>query len=150
MSYYRSEHLDDTSECGQIFGGDGQKSRYYKAFMRVITAAEPSVDFGTVRSNISTHSIRKTADTLAVNQPCGPGATVVRIRAGHSLGKVQDCYQKEDPSGDCFCGRTLTMEPMTTPDFAMLPPHFSKAGMLKVLEIGFLEKREEVFLSGLF
>ena len=73
-----------------------------------------------------------------------------RIRAGHSLGKVQDCYQKEDPSGDCFCGRTLTMEPMTTPDFAMLPPHFSKAGMLKVLEIGFLEKREEVFLSGLF
>ena len=102
----------------------------------MIKSADPNIDFGAIRSEISTHSIRKTADTLAVNQPCGPEASVVRTRAGHSNGKVQDCYQKDDPSGDCFCGRVLSMEPMTTPDFALLPPHFNAEGLLEIKSIG--------------
>ena len=82
-------------------------------------------------------SVRKCADTSAVNTPNGPDQATVMMRAGHSLGGVQDRYQKVDhPAVDCFCGRVLTMVPMTTAEFAVMPPHFDKAGLAMLEEIG--------------
>jgi hypothetical protein len=132
----------ETREVGKpirLFEAINQKDRYYSIITDQIDIHIPrNLDLGAGRGELGTHSVRKCADTYAVNMPCGPGQTVVKLRAGHSLGKVQDCYQKEDASGDCFCGRVLTGIPMTTADFASLPPHFDEEGLLYIREnIGF-------------
>lgn len=107
-----------------MFKGDSQKDRYFSTFKSVINSIDNNIDLGASRDDLGTHSVRKAADTYAVNMPCGPTSTVVKLRAGHSLGTVQDCYQKEDASGDCFCGRVLSGITLLNENFAILPPHF--------------------------
>ena len=132
---HRCKHLvaDDSTN---VFDGDSQKTRYYAVLKNVFDNIPITIDLGAARYDLGTHSVRKCADTCAINVPGGPGQTVVKLRAGHSLGAVQDCYQKEDPSGDCFCGRVLSLMSMTTEEFALLPPHFDEVGKAKIREIG--------------
>ena len=59
-----------------------------------------------------------------------------KLRAGHSLGGCQVAYAKESLEGDTFCGRMLSMIPMTTANFAVLFPHFDNEGEALVAEIG--------------
>ena len=121
---------------GRLFDGDAQKTRYYKDLLKLIDGIDHAVDLGAPREDLGTHSIRKFADSYAKNIPSGPGEDNVKIRAGHSTGKVNDTYHKADEMSDCFVGRVLSMRPMTDAKFATLPPHFDIAGNDKLGEVG--------------
>jgi hypothetical protein len=128
--------LDDTSATGHLFKGDSQKNRFYNCLVGLYEDMDESIDLGAAREHLGTHSIRKFADTYASNIPGGPTKDTVKHRAGHSLGRVQDIYDKECSEGDCHCGRTLTLHPMINAAFAQLPCHFTVDGMLEVEAIG--------------
>ena len=48
----------------------------------------------------------------------------VYLRAGWSLGNVQDRYIFAGPGGDQIVGRTVSGLPVTDRTFSILPPHF--------------------------
>jgi len=128
-------HLtEDETTATHVFQGESGKAqtdKFYKNLKNSISSLiSDGVALGATESELGTHSIRKLADTFAVNQPGGPSVDCVKMRAGHSNGKVQDCYAKADKAGDCFVGRVLTMMSMTNADFALLPPHFDDDGSI--------------------
>ncbi|KAG4238173.1 hypothetical protein PC116_g13780 [Phytophthora cactorum] len=53
-----------------------------------------------------------------------PPSVAVHLRAGWSMGGVQDRYRRHDAAGDMFVGRTASGLPILQPEFASLPPHF--------------------------
>lgn len=75
--------------------------------------------------DIGTHSIRKGASTYSTSgsTQC-PGSTAVHLRAGWTLGGVQDRYLRYEGAGDQFVGRTVAGLNILSEDFAVLPPHF--------------------------
>ena len=68
MDVNRFKHLDDTTATGQVFHKKNQKHKFYALMADVIKNADPEIDFGAPREEISTHSIRKAADTIAVKK----------------------------------------------------------------------------------
>jgi hypothetical protein len=59
----------------------------------------------------------------------GPSTIQVFLRAGWSLGNVQDRYLFAAAGGDQVTGRALSGLPFTDSSFASLPPHFDDAGL---------------------
>jgi len=57
--------------------------------------------------------------------PGGPTAIAIYLRAGWSLGNVQQRYILAGDGGDQVCGRAATGLKITDPSFAALPPHFN-------------------------
>ncbi|OWZ06823.1 hypothetical protein PHMEG_00020873 [Phytophthora megakarya] len=53
-----------------------------------------------------------------------PPLVAVHLRAGWSIGGVQDRYLRHDTAGDLFVGRTVTGLSILQPEFAALPPRF--------------------------
>ena len=58
----------------------------------------------------------------------GPSTVQVFLRAGWSLGNVQDGYLFAGAGGDQLVGRTLSGLPFNDSTFATLPPHFNQEG----------------------
>ena len=56
-------------------------------------------------TDIGTHSCRKGAATAISNCPGGPQSVSIWLRAGWSLGSVQDRYIFAGSGGDQFVGR---------------------------------------------
>jgi hypothetical protein len=81
-----------------------------------------SIDQG----DIGTHSLRKGSATYAGGLVDGPSAISIHLRAGWSLGGVQDRYFRWERAGDQFVGRVTSGLSPRTADFAALPPHFYK------------------------
>ena len=73
---------------------------------------------------IGTHSARKGAPTYCLSMIGGPSAVQVFLRAGWSLGNVQDRYLFNGDGGDQLTGRTVCGLPNTDCTFSTLPPHF--------------------------
>jgi hypothetical protein len=69
--------------------------------------------------------LRKGAISLASSILDGPGASSIHLRAGWSLGNVQDRYIFADAGSDQFIGRCLNNFSLTETSFAILPPHFA-------------------------
>jgi hypothetical protein len=71
-------------------------------------------------------SIRKGGMTYALSFPGGPSAVAMYLRAAWSLGYVPHRYIFAGDGGDQFAGRVLSGLPLTSVQFAVLPPHFAK------------------------
>jgi hypothetical protein len=111
---------------GRIFPGRNQFKRFSDLMKKVLDAhADEVCSCGHSPKDIGTHSIRKGSSTYLSSLPGGPPAAVICIRAGWSLGKVQEIYIKYEQGGDQFAGRCLAMLPLLKPQFAVSPPHFS-------------------------
>ena len=67
----------------------------------------------------------------------------IYLRAGWSVGAVQDRYIFAGPGGDQIVGRCVAGLPINNRDFTTLPPHFTRAGLEIVRDIGF-----EQFVEG--
>lgn len=76
--------------------------------------------------------MRKGAASYCAGMINGPSTVQVFLRAGWSLGNVQDRYLFAGAGGDQLTGRVLTGLPFTEATFATLPPHFSTAGQALV------------------
>lgn len=70
------------------------------------------------------HSIRKGVTTYLMSLPGGPSAAAICLRAGWSLGHIQDVYIFQTQEGDEFVGRCASMLNMMNGDFASSPPFF--------------------------
>ena len=74
--------------------------------------------------DLGTHSIRKGVSTFLSGIPT---AISIYLRAGWSLGNVQNRYILDGGGGDQLCGRAATGLDINDVSFASLPPHFDQA-----------------------
>lgn len=106
-------HPHSKYDAKDLFGGNDQHKRYYKSLRKAMTEINPDIDLGCDRADISTHSNRKWAESMAVSKIDGPSRNQVCLRAGQSVGKVQDCYMKQENDGDALTGRTVALLKIT-------------------------------------
>ena len=114
----------------RVFDGPDNKARDSDTLQRCIAQVQPG-DIGLLgghKKQLGTHSVRKGAATFCIGIVNGPSAVQVFLRAGWSLGKVQDRYLFAGGGGDQLTGRVLSGLPFNHVSFAALPPHFTDEG----------------------
>jgi hypothetical protein len=121
----------DSSPNFRVFDGSSNCARFSEVLLRTITAV-PTSDvhlLGGERKQLGTHSVRKGAASYCAGMMNGPSTVQVFLRAGWSLGNVQDRYLFAGAGGDQLTGRVLSGLPFNDPAFASLPPHFDQEGL---------------------
>ena len=79
-------------------------------------------DFGVDISEIGVHSLRKgAASYVSSGSTCSPPQVATNIRAGWSMGIIQDTYLRYEAAGDQYVGRVVSGLPLSSPKFAVLP-----------------------------
>lgn len=114
----------------RVFDGPDGGSRFSDVLARIIAAVPPSgiLLLGGDKKQLGTHSVRKGAASYCTGMVNGPSTVQVFLRAGWSLGNVQDRYLFAGAGGDQLTGRVLSGLPFNQSSFASLPPHFDEAG----------------------
>ncbi|ETK72455.1 hypothetical protein F441_20896 [Phytophthora nicotianae CJ01A1] len=112
----------------RLFPGSDQYDRFRKRLYRLLEDEMVSVELkrrGVNPSDLGTHSMRKGAATYcASGSTACPSSTAVHLRAGWSLGGVQNTYLRYEAAGDMHVGRTVAGLLTNSCEFAILPPHF--------------------------
>jgi hypothetical protein len=98
----------------------------YDVFSKWLGWAIPAVmKLGHQVSDYGTHSFRKGIATFTAGFIGGPGIISIFLRAGWSLGNVQDRYLLFADGGDQLCGRIAAgLDFNEGPKFSVLPPRF--------------------------
>ena len=79
-------------------------------------------DFGVNIEDIGVHSLRKgAASYVSSGSTCSPPQVATNIRAGWSMGIIQDTYLRYEAAGDQYVGRVVSGLPLSSPKFAVLP-----------------------------
>jgi hypothetical protein len=111
-----------------IFEGGNQDDRYTATLREVLShltdAEKLRVAHGERPGDIGSHSLRKGAATYVTGVMDGPQWLSVYVRAGWSVGDVQERYLKGEGGQDALAGRLLCGLDPTDQKFATLPPHF--------------------------
>jgi hypothetical protein len=113
----------------RVFDGTSNDARWSEALGRILSLL-PEADvrmLGAEKKQLGTHSVRKGAATYCTGMVNGPSTVQVFLRAGWSLGNVQDRYLFAGAGGDQLTGRVLCGLPFSDSSFASLPPHFNSA-----------------------
>jgi hypothetical protein len=104
----------------------------YEVFSRWLNQALkmlPSLGYDI--DDFGTHSFRKGIATHCCGFIGGPSVVAIYLRAGWSLGPVQDRYILSSEGGDHLCGRIACgLDFHSGPNFAVLPPKFKDANVL--------------------
>ena len=117
-----------------IFDGAHSEARFSQtlhATMDSLPEAELT-RLGGDKKQLGTHSIRKGAATYCNGMICGPSTAQVFLRAGWSLGNVQDRYLFAGQGGDQLTGRLVAGLPFNDTAFASLAPHFTADGLQQI------------------
>eukprot|EP00603_Paraphysomonas_imperforata_P004644 CAMPEP_0114439124 /NCGR_PEP_ID=MMETSP0103-20121206/15022_1 /TAXON_ID=37642 ORGANISM="Paraphysomonas imperforata, Strain PA2" /NCGR_SAMPLE_ID=MMETSP0103 /ASSEMBLY_ACC=CAM_ASM_000201 /LENGTH=694 /DNA_ID=CAMNT_0001609847 /DNA_START=28 /DNA_END=2109 /DNA_ORIENTATION=- len=110
--------------CAYVFGATG-KDRFSSWLTNMLISCKDAIlSLGLMIAELGSHSFRKGIATALANNPGGPEAINIWLRAGWSLGPVQSRYIFAGSGGDQFVGRAATGLSTNDPDFAILPPHF--------------------------
>jgi hypothetical protein len=115
----------------RVFDGPNSSARFSDSLSRCIARVpQEDVSFlGAEKKQLGTHSVRKGAASYCTGMINGPSTLQVFLRAGWSLGNVQDRYLFAGAGGDQLTGRMLSGLPFNQCSFALLPPHFTGEGM---------------------
>lgn len=115
----------------RIFNGGHNESRFSEVLGRIIAAVPDThlSQLGSDKKQLGTHSVRKGAASYCAGMVNGPSTVQVFLRAGWSLGNVQDRYLFAGAGGDQLTGRVLCGLPFNNAAFATLPPHFDNEGL---------------------
>ena len=115
----------------RIFNGGHNESRFSEVLARIIAAVPDTQlsQLGSDKKQLGTHSVRKGAASFCAGMVNGPSTVQVFLRAGWSLGNVQDRYLFAGAGGDQLTGRVLCGLPFNDATFATLPPHFDADGL---------------------
>lgn len=121
----------------QVFLGLADDARFFRILHSVINAIPPHVDLGANRGDIgATHSNRKGASSYCLLWPV-ISAVQVYLRAGWSLGNVQDRYIIAGAGADQLVGRrAVSGLHINSSEFSTLPPHFIGDTLEKLADIG--------------
>jgi hypothetical protein len=123
-------HVSVTSaRCKKI-----DSSRYSEVLSRTISLLSESElqRLGGEKKQLGTHSVRKGAASYCAGMINGPSTVQVFLRAGWSLGNVQDRYLFAGAGGDQLTGRVLSGLPFNDSTFSSLPPHFTPEGLSRI------------------
>ena len=118
----------------RIFNGANNESRFSEVLGRIIAAVPDThlSQLGSDKKQLGTHSVRKGAASYCAGMVNGPSTVQVFLRAGWSLGNVQDRYLFAGAGGDQLTGRVLCGLPFNDAAFATLPPHFDADGLADI------------------
>ncbi|ETI47820.1 hypothetical protein F443_08028, partial [Phytophthora nicotianae P1569] len=112
----------------RLFPGSDQYDRFRKSLHRLLEDERVSVELkrrGVNPNDLGTHSMRKGAATYCTSGSTAcRSSTAVYLRAGWSLGGVQNTYLRYEAAVDMHVGRTVAGLPTNSHEFAILPPHF--------------------------
>ena len=97
-------------------------------FSKWLSAALSEVDLlGASENDFGTHSFRKGIASYCAGMLDGPPVVSIFLRAGWSLGQVQDRYFHYVPGGDQLIARLACgLNYHDGGQFAVLPPHFGQ------------------------
>lgn len=110
-----------------LFPGDNQYKRFTKYMDSLMENYKEDIcrDFGIDVKFIGSHSIRKGAATfVSSGATCSPPQVATNIRAGWTMGVVQDTYLRYESAGDQYVGRVVAGLPICSAKFSVLPPQF--------------------------
>ncbi|ETN13344.1 hypothetical protein PPTG_08200 [Phytophthora nicotianae INRA-310] len=111
-----------------LFPGNNQYERFQKSLQRILTQQDVAAELSRQRlkaTELGTHSMRKGAATFCSSgSTVCPSSTAVHLRAGWSLGGVQNTYLRYEAAGDKHVGRTVAGLPTESSQFSILAPHF--------------------------
>jgi hypothetical protein len=129
-----SSSSPDSTPNFRVFDGSNSSSRFSEVLLRIITAVPASEVhlLGGEKKQLGTHSVRKGAASYCAGMMNGPSTVQVFLRAGWSLGNVQDRYLFAGAGGDQLTGRVLSGLPFNDSSFASLPPHFDQEGIRSI------------------
>ena len=96
-------------------------------------------DLGASKEDLGSHSNRKGAASYLCGLSVNLSAVNIFLRAGWSVGAVQDRYIFSGPGGDQIVGRANAGLDPNSRNFAVLPPHFTKAGEERMRKIGYAQ-----------
>jgi hypothetical protein len=104
----------------------------YELFSKWLgTALKKIPDLGFCESDFGTHSFRKGIASFCAGFIGGPSVIAIFLRAGWSLGQVQDRYITYSDGGDQLCGRVAAgLNFNEGSKFSVLPPHFEGSDVL--------------------
>lgn len=121
----------------KLFPGQQQEKRFLKLLKHIIESVyDTGVDLGAAIKDLGSHSGRKGSISYLLSLCHCINAVMVYLRAGWSLGAVQDRYIFAGPGGDQLCGRAICGLSLTTREFTVLPPHFSKTDTEALFKVG--------------
>ncbi|CAN0513534.1 unnamed protein product, partial [Phaeothamnion confervicola] len=112
----------------KLFPGHDQYQRFGAFLGRKASGTDNLFEFFDVAAkDIGTHSARKGAATYAASGSTAcPPIPAICLRAGWTVGPVQDRYIRYEAAGDQYMGRTVSGLPLSSHDFCVLPPHLKK------------------------
>ena len=127
LGAYLSTHNITGIKDSRLFPGSNQYFRFSKCLNDILKKYEVDIKkhFGVEVQNIGVHSIRKGASSyVSGGSTCAPPQVATNIRAGWTMGGVQDTYLRYEAAGDQYVGRVVSGLPISSPKFAALPPQF--------------------------
>lgn len=119
----------------KLFGGKDPEKRFCKILKQMLDMIPDQNNLGAPRKDLGSHSQRKGSATYALGFSI-LSAVQVYLRAGWSLGNVQDRYIFGGAGGDQIVGRAVCGLPVSSIDFSILPPHFSEEDLSLLNKIG--------------
>lgn len=125
--YFASTRIDFMDE--ELFPGGHQKDKFLRLFHSLMQFPKVRDELSAIgsppSSELGSHSLRKGSSTYVCSGSVGgPSIVAVCLRCGWTLGGVQDRYFRYEAAGDYFVGLTVAGLPLSTAQFAVLPPHF--------------------------
>ena len=108
----------------KLFPGNNQYKRFSKYLEKILLQYKDEIvrDFGVDIDDIGVHSLRKgAASFVSSGATCAPPQVATNIRAGWSMGIIQDTYLRFEAAGDQYVGRVVVGLPLCSPKFAVLP-----------------------------
>lgn len=120
----------------QVFVGEHSESRFSEVLRSTLSAVSESekMTLGGNVNEFGTHSARKGSPTYVLGMVEGPNPVQVFLRAGWTLGNVQDRYLFSGEGGDQLCGRAAAGLPITDELFAALPPRLTPDAILSICD----------------
>ena len=113
------------SKSTALFPGTNQYDRFAKILKGFLQKHRETLEkeFGINVDNIGVHSIRKGAATyVSSGSTCAPPQVATNIRAGWTMGPIQDTYLRFESAGDQYVGRVISGLPLSSSEFAAMPP----------------------------
>ena len=113
------------SKDSALFPGSNQYKRFAKSLEKILFKhkIEIKAEFGIEVSDLGVHSLRKgAAGYISSGSTCAPPQVATNLRAGWTMGVIQDTYLKYEAAGDQYVGRVVCGLPLCSAKFAVLPP----------------------------
>lgn len=142
--YTFCHHRGSNDSDNKFFGGTRPETRFLKILETVVVElATTHRDLGAAAKDIGCHSTRKGAISFLCGLCHCITAIMVYLRAGWSVGKVQDRYIFAGMGGDQLVGRAVSGLSVNKKEFAVLPPHFDDDDLAILDDIGWEEILED-------